>query len=196
MAGRDQLLQQRTWPIFRVSELVVKDLHHREQHIVSSDPEHNQFISAQRSPSVDVRRVEMSLARIREWMRANPQSAEEVLRQNRSFVFFRIVGLSDDREPKDARDASHDREAVGAQGVPLTPGRSIAVDNALQGPSHLQNWTSFDLDHFDLDQCGNHSSPHLQHTKVCPVYAARHHRSGQSLWHPLPKMRKAHSSGA
>jgi membrane-bound lytic murein transglycosylase A len=34
-------------------------------------------------------------------------------------VFFRIVGLSDDRE------------ASGAQGVPLTPGRSIAVDKAL-----------------------------------------------------------------
>jgi membrane-bound lytic murein transglycosylase A len=76
-------------------------------------------------------RQEMSLERIREWMRANPQSAEEVLRQNRSFVFFRIVGLSDDREPKDAQGAPHDREAVGAQGVPLTPGRSIAVDNAL-----------------------------------------------------------------
>ena len=64
-------------------------------------------------------REEMSLERIREWMRANPQSAEEVRRQNRSFVFFRIAGLSDDRE------------AVGAQGVPLTPGRSIAVDNSL-----------------------------------------------------------------
>jgi membrane-bound lytic murein transglycosylase A len=76
-------------------------------------------------------RAEMSLERIREWMRANPQSAEQVLRQNRSFVFFRIVGLSDDREPKDAQGAPHDREAVGAQGVPLTPGRSIAVDNAL-----------------------------------------------------------------
>ena len=76
-------------------------------------------------------REQMSLERIREWMRANPQSAEEVLRQNRSFVFFRIVGLSDEREPKDARDPQHDREAVGAQGVPLTPGRSIAVDNAL-----------------------------------------------------------------
>src|SRR6516164_6434299 len=76
-------------------------------------------------------RKEMSLERIREWMHANPQSAEEVLRQNRSFVFFRIVGLSDDREPKDAQGAPHDREAVGAQGVPLTPGRSIAVDNAL-----------------------------------------------------------------
>jgi membrane-bound lytic murein transglycosylase A len=64
-------------------------------------------------------REEMSPERIREWMRANPESAEEVRRQNRSFVFFRIVGLSDDRE------------AVGAQGVPLTPGRSIAVDKAL-----------------------------------------------------------------
>jgi membrane-bound lytic murein transglycosylase A len=64
-------------------------------------------------------REEMSLERIREWMRANPESAEEVRRQNRSFVFFRIAGLSDDRE------------AVGAQGVPLTPGRSIAVDNSL-----------------------------------------------------------------
>ena len=38
---------------------------------------------------------------------------------NRSYVFFREVNLSD----KD--------EAVGAQGVPLTPGRSIAVDKAL-----------------------------------------------------------------
>jgi membrane-bound lytic murein transglycosylase A len=64
-------------------------------------------------------REEMSLERIREWMRANPESAEEVRRQNRSFVFFRIAGLSDDRE------------AVGAQGVPLTPGHSIAVDNSL-----------------------------------------------------------------
>ena len=64
-------------------------------------------------------RDEMSLERIREWMRSNPESAEEVRRQNRSFVFFRIVGLSDDREP------------VGAQGIPLTPGRSIAVDNSL-----------------------------------------------------------------
>jgi membrane-bound lytic murein transglycosylase A len=78
-----------------------------------------------------ISRQEMSLERIREWLRANPQSAEEVLRQNRSFVFFRIVGLSDDRQPKDAQGAPHEREAVGAQGVPLTPGRSIAVDNAL-----------------------------------------------------------------
>ena len=64
-------------------------------------------------------REEMSMERIRDWMRFNPQDAEEVRRKNRSFVFFRIVGLADDREP------------VGAQGVRLTPGRSIAVDNVL-----------------------------------------------------------------
>jgi membrane-bound lytic murein transglycosylase A len=61
-----------------------------------------------------ISRKEMSLERIRDWMHDNPQSAEEVLRQNRSFVFFRIVGLSDDREPKDVQGAPHDREAVGA----------------------------------------------------------------------------------
>jgi membrane-bound lytic murein transglycosylase A len=61
----------------------------------------------------------ISLERVREWMRANPQSAEELRRQNRFFMFFRIVGLSDEWE------------AVGAQGVPLTPGRSIAVDPSL-----------------------------------------------------------------
>src|SRR5499427_1467602 len=74
---------------------------------------------------------QISLERIRDWMHTNPQSAQEVLRQNRSFVFFRIVGLSDDSEKKDAPGPPRDREAVGAQGVPLTPGRSIAVDNAL-----------------------------------------------------------------
>jgi membrane-bound lytic murein transglycosylase A len=76
-------------------------------------------------------REQMSLERIREWMRANPQSAEEVLRQNRSFVFFRIVGLSDDRRPAGAQGTPHDQEAVGAEGLPLTPGRSIAIDNSL-----------------------------------------------------------------
>ena len=66
-----------------------------------------------------VPRDEMSMQRIREWIRANPEGAKELRRQNRSFVFFRIVGLDDEREPS------------GAQGVPLMPGRSIAVDKAL-----------------------------------------------------------------
>ena len=62
---------------------------------------------------------QMSMQRIREWMEQNPDGAKDLRRQNRAYVFFREVQLSD----KD--------EAVGAQGVPLTPGRSIAVDKAL-----------------------------------------------------------------
>ena len=62
---------------------------------------------------------QMSMQKIREWMEQNPDGANEVRRQNRSYVFFREVTLSD----KD--------EAIGAEGVPLTPGRSIAVDHAL-----------------------------------------------------------------
>jgi membrane-bound lytic murein transglycosylase A len=64
-------------------------------------------------------REQMSMQRIRDWMEQNPDGAGEVRRQNRSYVFFREVNLSD----KD--------EAVGAQGVPLTAGRSIAVDKGL-----------------------------------------------------------------
>ena len=64
-------------------------------------------------------REQMSMQRIREWMEQNPEGANELRRMNRSYIFFREVQLSD----KD--------EAVGAQGIPLTPGRSIAVDKSL-----------------------------------------------------------------
>jgi membrane-bound lytic murein transglycosylase A len=49
-------------------------------------------------------------------MTAHPEEAARERAANRSYTFFRITGLSNDSEP------------VGAQGVPLTPGRSIAVD--------------------------------------------------------------------
>jgi membrane-bound lytic murein transglycosylase A len=62
---------------------------------------------------------EMSMQRIRGWMAANPAQAKEVRGQNKSYVFFRITDL-----------ATED-EAIGAQGVPLVPGRSIAVDRSL-----------------------------------------------------------------
>ncbi len=56
---------------------------------------------------------------IRDWMEANPDQAKDVRRANKSYVFFRVTDL-----------ATED-EAVGAQGVPLMPGRSIAVDHSL-----------------------------------------------------------------
>jgi membrane-bound lytic murein transglycosylase A len=63
-----------------------------------------------------VPREEMSMDRISQWMAKNPDQAKEVRGTNKSFVFFRITGLNIDTEPP------------GAQGVPLTAGRSIAVD--------------------------------------------------------------------
>jgi membrane-bound lytic murein transglycosylase A len=75
-------------------------------------------------------REEMSVDRISEWVHANPQNVEELLRLNRSFMFFRIVGLSDDWRPAGLEELPHDTQAIGAQGISLTAGRSIAVDNA------------------------------------------------------------------
>jgi membrane-bound lytic murein transglycosylase A len=66
-----------------------------------------------------VPKEEMSMQKIRDWMAQNPDGAKELRRQNRSYIFFRQVNLSD----KD--------EAIGAQGIPLTAGRSIAVDKSL-----------------------------------------------------------------
>jgi len=62
---------------------------------------------------------QMSMQKIREYMEQSPDAAKELRRQNRSYVFFREVKLA------------ADDEAVGAQGVPLTAGRSIAVDKNL-----------------------------------------------------------------
>ena len=64
-------------------------------------------------------RDQVSMQSIRDWMEANPDQAKDVRRQNKSYVFFRITDL-----------ATED-EAVGSQGVPLMPGRSIAIDRAL-----------------------------------------------------------------
>jgi len=80
----------------------------------------------------EVTKEEMSMERIRQWMLANPEGGRELRRMNKSYVFFRITGLSDHEE------------AVGAQGVQLTPGRSIAIDRHL----HLYGtvfWIEADL---------------------------------------------------
>lgn len=66
-----------------------------------------------------VPKEQMSMQKIREYMEQNPDAAKELRRFNRSYVFFREVKLA------------ADDEAVGAQGVPLTAGRSIAVDKSL-----------------------------------------------------------------
>ncbi|HET7912432.1 MAG TPA: MltA domain-containing protein [Pseudolabrys sp.] len=66
-----------------------------------------------------VSKEDMSMDKIREFMEANPEEGKDLRRKNRSFVFFQETPL-----------AAHD-ECIGAQGVPLTPGRSLAVDKKI-----------------------------------------------------------------
>lgn len=55
----------------------------------------------------------VSLQSIRRWLAANPSRARGIMDANRSYIFFRLI---DGEGP------------IGAQGVALTPGRSLAVD--------------------------------------------------------------------
>ncbi len=58
-----------------------------------------------------------SMQEIRAWIAANPAQAGHMMGQNPRYIFFAIRNYSDDGP-------------VGAQGVALTPGRSLAVDPA------------------------------------------------------------------
>lgn len=60
---------------------------------------------------------EATMQGIKAWALANPKRVEELLAQNPSYVFFRELQVSDPSIGP-----------PGAQGVPLTPERSIAVD--------------------------------------------------------------------
>ncbi|MBL4740146.1 MAG: murein transglycosylase A [Sneathiella sp.] len=60
-----------------------------------------------------VPREKMSMQAIREWLENNPEKADEVMNKNASYIFFRELKTSG---------------PIGAQGVELTAGRSLAVD--------------------------------------------------------------------
>lgn len=58
----------------------------------------------------------VSMQTIRAWIKAHPAKGRALMASNPSYIFFRIVGGNKGGGP------------IGAQGVALTPGRSIAVD--------------------------------------------------------------------
>jgi membrane-bound lytic murein transglycosylase A len=60
-----------------------------------------------------IRRDEIAWPPIRDWLKRNPQQGRDVMRKNERYVFF-----------KDTRATA----ASGAQGVVLTPQRSLAID--------------------------------------------------------------------
>ena len=61
----------------------------------------------------------MSMAAVKAWLHADPARGRALMAENRSYVFFRVL---------DAGEGSDG--PLGADGVPLTPGRSLAVDAA------------------------------------------------------------------
>jgi membrane-bound lytic murein transglycosylase A len=63
----------------------------------------------------ELTREEVSLQSIRAWLHENPDRTFDIMATNPSYIFFDQV---DGEGP------------IGAQGVPLTPGRSLAVDRA------------------------------------------------------------------
>jgi peptidoglycan lytic transglycosylase A len=71
------------------------------------------------SQQLKVPPADMTMDKVVAWLRANPAEARRVMQLNRSYVFFRIAGELD-----------ANTGPLGAAGVPLTPGRSLAVDRA------------------------------------------------------------------
>lgn len=65
--------------------------------------------------SGDVKREDMSMQAIRGWLEENPNKAKDLLWKNPSFVFFKT---------------KEQEGTIGAMGVNLTAGRSLAVDNS------------------------------------------------------------------
>jgi membrane-bound lytic murein transglycosylase A len=59
----------------------------------------------------------MSMQGIKEWLRADKERGNTMMWENKSYVFFRLL------DAKEGEDGP-----IGAQGVSLTPGRSLAVD--------------------------------------------------------------------
>ena len=65
-------------------------------------------------------REELSAQSIRDWLSSHPEQAREVMNINASYVFFAEKPIGDPN-----------LGAVGAQGVPLTPEASLAVDRSI-----------------------------------------------------------------
>jgi membrane-bound lytic murein transglycosylase A len=71
-------------------------------------------------------RDEVSMQSLKVWLQADPERGRALMRENRSYIFFRRLPVDDPA-----------LGPVGQQGIPLTPGRSLAVDLAHHAPGSL-----------------------------------------------------------
>ena len=77
----------------------------------------------------ELEKAKISLATIRDWLKAHPEQAQGVMEANQSFIFFEEKALGDTALGSN-----------GVQGVPLTPLGSMAIDlrkNALGAPYYV-----------------------------------------------------------
>lgn len=73
---------------------------------------------------------------IKKWLKENPQESENIMNINLAYTFFGI---------------SEDENVVGAQNVPLTPERSLAVDNKII-PYGFPIWVSTSIKNLENNQ--------------------------------------------
>ena len=64
-----------------------------------------------------IREKDMTLAALKDWLRADAERGAALMRQNRSYIFFKID-----------EDAKGDEGPIGGAGLRLSPLRSIAID--------------------------------------------------------------------
>ena len=81
-----------------------------------------------------IKKRDMSLQSIKRWLLKNPQQKHSIMDLNKSYIFFRVI---------------EGDGPIGAQGVPLTPGRSLAVDRKFL-PLGIPIWLNADY----LDENG------------------------------------------
>jgi membrane-bound lytic murein transglycosylase A len=62
---------------------------------------------------------EIDMDKVQAWLRADPERGLRLMQENRSYVFFRALSEEEGRDGP-----------LGADGVKLTPGRSLAIDTA------------------------------------------------------------------
>ncbi len=74
---------------------------------------------------------DMTADRLAGWMRMHPEAIDKFMAENRSYIFFKIIDQSE----------AGDDGPIGAAQVPLTPGRSLAIDHNLH-PYGLPIWVA------------------------------------------------------
>jgi membrane-bound lytic murein transglycosylase A len=70
--------------------------------------------------AAEIAEGDMSLASLKAWLRHDGARGLDLMRRNRSFVFFQLV-----------EDFDPDLGPIAGAGVPLTPLRSIAIDRTI-----------------------------------------------------------------